>query len=54
MTTTFDDLLMHYREKSVSTRNQGDYLESLTQQYLVKDFLAIDSVQVPQFEKVWL
>lgn len=54
MTTTFDDLLTHFREKSVSTRNQGDYLEALTQLYLVKEFLATDGVQAPQFEKVWL
>lgn len=54
MTTTFDDLLTHYRQKSLSARNQGDHLEALTQQYLVKEFLATDGVQAPQFEKVWL
>lgn len=48
-TTTFDDLLTHYRQKSVSTRNQGDHLEALTQQFLLKD-----GTQTPQYEKVWL
>ncbi|MDO4252233.1 MAG: DEAD/DEAH box helicase family protein [Rothia sp. (in: high G+C Gram-positive bacteria)] len=52
--TTFDDLLKYYREKSVSARNQGDHLEAFTQQYLVKEYLATDGVQAAQFEKVWL
>ncbi len=52
--TTFDDLLKYYREKSVSARNQGDHLEALTQQYLVKEYLAADGVQAAQFKKVWL
>lgn len=49
MTMTFDDLLTHHRQKSVSTRNQGDHLEALAQQYLLKD-----GVHSLQFEKVWL